>query len=133
MAQKYTPVQRAFALFGALSFFSTTAIAGFRLFQSVLSPATPAQATPTVAPTPVSTQPSRDNLELYAQSYENILKREPNNQIALENLARIRVEMQDPQGAIKPLETLTQLYPERSDYQQALSRVQQQVKETSTK
>lgn len=61
------------------------------------------------------------------QGYELVLQREPNNQVALESLARIRIQTRNLQGAQETLETLVKLNPNHTDYRILLAQVKKQA------
>ena len=50
------------------------------------------------------------------RGYETVLRREPQNQTALEGLANVRLGMNNKLGAIEPLEKLVRLHGDRADY-----------------
>lgn len=82
---------------------------------------------------PEATQPTEQQsatalLEKQEKGYETVLKREPNNPTALEGLLNVRLQQNDIQGAIEPLEKLVKLYPDRQDYQNSLTELKQQNK-----
>ena len=56
-----------------------------------------------------------------------VLKREPDNQVALRGLVEVRLEMKNAQGAIAPLQKLVQLNPGEQEYKMLLAQVKQQV------
>lgn len=60
-------------------------------------------------------------------SYRDLLKVDPNNTVALENLAIVRTQLGDPSGAIEPIEKLIELHPERGQYQEFLRVVKQEI------
>ncbi|MBE9102442.1 tetratricopeptide repeat protein [Vacuolonema iberomarrocanum] len=66
------------------------------------------------------------------RGYEIVLEREPDNQIALEGLAKTRLDLGDPNGAIAPLEMLVAVYPDRADYQEQLATAKQQAANETT-
>jgi cytochrome c-type biogenesis protein CcmH/NrfG len=70
-----------------------------------------------------------EQLKEQAKGYEAVLKREPNNSAALQNLAKIRLNLQDYQGAIDPLEKLVKLYPQDTQLPQLLTAVKQRAQE----
>lgn len=81
------------------------------LFESVIKESQPTtQATPGVSPSPQAEQKSR--LVSEAQSYEVVLQREPNNQVALQGLVNARLKLGDLDGAIASLDKLIALDPQ---------------------
>ncbi len=76
-------------------------------------------------PSPAETSEVDINTQLKTQErgYQIVLEREPENQTALEGLLRVRLEMNDKQGAIEPLEKLIELNREREDYQALLKQL----------
>ncbi|MEA5515030.1 tetratricopeptide repeat protein [Nodularia sp. UHCC 0506] len=80
-----------------------------------------AMQNPQPQPASVSVESS---LQEQAQDYELVLRREPENQVALEKLALLRIKLEDFQGAMEPLEKLTNLHPDRQDYNVMLEQVQ---------
>jgi tetratricopeptide (TPR) repeat protein len=55
-------------------------------------------------------------LEAEANGYQKVLQREPENETALRELLSIRLQQQDLDSAIAPLETLTKIHPEQPEY-----------------
>lgn len=82
-------------------------------------------ATPADAGNAANTRQSE--LEAQARGYELVLEREPDNTTALEGLLEVRLEMQDIEGAIAPLERLVELNPDQTDYAVLLAQAKQQV------
>jgi len=66
-------------------------------------------------------------LQVQENGYEAVLEREPNNENALEGLVQTRINMKDYEGAVKPLEKLVELNPEREDYQRVLGQLRQET------
>lgn len=64
-------------------------------------------------------------LEAEASGYQKVLLREPNNETALRELLNIRLEQQDLQKAIAPLETLSKIHPEQPEYGVLLGQTKQ--------
>ena len=62
-----------------------------------------------------------------ADGYAKVLEREPENPTALQGLVEARLQLGDLQGAIPPLEKLTELYPEQEPLKQLLVVIKQQV------
>jgi cytochrome c-type biogenesis protein CcmH/NrfG len=77
----------------------------------------------TAAPQPsaIDQNVEKEALQAQVQGYETVLKREPENQTALEGLANVRMELQDFKGAIAPLTQLVKRYPDRADYAKQLA------------
>ena len=105
------------------------AIAFLGTLASSLIPAYTGSARRVATPTATATaEPSAaEILQQQAQGFERVLQREPTNPVALEGLAQTRLTLGDAAGAIAPLKTLTQRYPDRGDYQIWLTQAQQQV------
>lgn len=108
--------QRIMLVASLLFFFATTGFNLTNFFKQVQSDPAAAEQTAVVDP-----------LEQEARGYEIVLQREPNNQAALEGLVNARLQMNDAVGAIKPLEKLVQLYPDRADYATTLSQLKQRA------
>ena len=58
----------------------------------------------------------QSDLQDQVRGYQLVLEREPNNQTALEGLLIAQLQLNDIEGAIKPLETLSELNPEETRY-----------------
>ncbi|MBF2000799.1 MAG: tetratricopeptide repeat protein [Synechococcales cyanobacterium M58_A2018_015] len=100
-------------LVSLVMFGSSTLLATLRLF----STGAPQTADPVAAESPT--------LADQARGYELVLQREPDNTVALEGLATARLQMQDAQAAIAPLEKLVKLNPDRADYAALLAQARQ--------
>jgi len=64
-------------------------------------------------------------LEAEANGYQKVLLREPNNETALRELLNIRLQQQDLQKAIAPLETLSKIHPNQPEYGVLLGQTKQ--------
>ncbi|MGL5873265.1 MAG: tetratricopeptide repeat protein [Xenococcaceae cyanobacterium] len=92
------------------------------------------RSTPQTASTSESTSTSAtEQLKAQAKGYEAVLVREPDNPVALQGLTKTRLDMQDFQGAIAPLEKLTKLYPQEQQLQALLTVVKQQANQPTSK
>jgi cytochrome c-type biogenesis protein CcmH/NrfG len=76
---------------------------------------------------PVAVKSSETELQRQVKSYELVLQKEPNNQMALEKLSIIRLQSGDNKGAIALMERLVKLYPDRQDYKTVLADVQKKI------
>lgn len=72
---------------------------------------------------------AQEQLLLQARGYEKVLAREPDNLTALSGLVRTRLDMQDLEGAIIPLEKLIELNPQREELTTLLERIKQELTE----
>lgn len=62
-------------------------------------------------------------LQTMEKGYEAVLKREPNNQSALQGLVQVRTQMNHFHSAKEPMEKLVALEPENPGYLQALAQI----------
>ena len=78
--------------------------------------------------TPSANVPSaEERLLLQARGYQKVLDREPENLTALSGLVRTRLEMQDLEGAIIPLEKLIELNPQQKELTTLLETIKQEL------
>jgi cytochrome c-type biogenesis protein CcmH/NrfG len=106
-------IKQIFALVSMVGFGGSAIFGIVNLFSSGLS----SQHQQKPAPVAVSQE---SLLAAEERGYVGVLQREPQNQTALEGLAKVRLQMNNQVGAIEPLEKLVKLYPDRADYQALL-------------
>jgi tetratricopeptide (TPR) repeat protein len=87
----------------------------------------PPSAGVTPAVTPSISSQEQAELEARAKGYELVVQREPQNETALRGLLEVRLQLGDIKGAITPLEQLTKLHPEQTDYAVLLAQAKQQT------
>ncbi|MBD2124670.1 tetratricopeptide repeat protein [Trichocoleus sp. FACHB-262] len=109
-SQRIRRFQKALAIVSIVSFLGSTVAGTVHMFTSSSDPSH--QLT-----TDSSQEPK---LEMQAKGYESVLRREPENQVALEELAKIRLQMNNSVEARPLLEKLVKLNPSRQDYQALL-------------
>ena len=68
-------------------------------------------------------------LEAEASGYQKVLEREPNNETALRGLLQIKLQQKDIAGTIAPLEKLTHVDPEQTEYGVLLAQAKQQIED----
>ncbi|WP_019502202.1 tetratricopeptide repeat protein [Pseudanabaena sp. PCC 6802] len=79
---------------------------------------------------PTTTQTSeKEKLKIQIEGFEAVLKREPKNRTALENLAILRIQAGDLKGAIEPLQTLADINPDIADYRLKLAETHLRLKQ----
>ncbi len=112
------PFQRIFILLSGLAFAGSTVFGMVGLFSNASQQPKDTR----------STTASKDlQLQKQAQGYELVLKREPNNQLALQGLVQARLQMNDLQGAVEPMEKLVKLNPDNPQYKALLTGIKQRV------
>lgn len=112
-------ILRIFTLVSAVAFLGSS---GYGLIRMLTNPAQSTQ---------VSTQAEdlTQQLQAQARGYETVLQREPENQIALEGLVEIRLQMNDFERIVEPLETLVKLHPEQEQYKTLLASIKQRIEQ----
>lgn len=113
-----TRFQKVVTLVSVIAFFGSTAYGAIGALSNALKP--PADVNTAVSP--------ETQLQVEAKGYEMVLKREPENRVALEGLVLTRLKMKDAKSAIAPLEKLVKLNLTRQDYKTVLTQVKKQVK-----
>ena len=110
--------QKIVTIVSVVSFFGSTAYGAIGAISSALK-----------EPTETATAAASVESQLQAQErgYELVLKREPENQVALKGLVETRLQMKNAKGAIAPLEKLVKLNPSQQEYKMLLAQVKQQV------
>ena len=115
----YKPIQRILIIISGVAFAGSTVFGMAGLFSSALQEPKDNPKTAAVS--------NDSQLEAQERGYELVLQREPENQVALQGLVQTRLQSNDLQGAVHPLEKLVKLNPERADYKALLAQVNQQV------
>ncbi|NJR53068.1 MAG: tetratricopeptide repeat protein [Leptolyngbyaceae cyanobacterium CSU_1_3] len=87
-------------------------------------PSPQAKATPSPMQ---SIEAKKADVEAQARGYEEVLKREPENQTALRGLLEARLKLNDIKGAIDPLEKLAKANPAMTEYGVLLAQANQQT------
>ena len=88
--------------------------------------------TPVVNNPVAETTSPLEQLQAQANGYEKVLAREPNNINALTALVQIRLQTGDLQGAIAPLDTLVEMYPEDTSLVALRTQIKQELESKST-
>ena len=97
-----------------LMLFSLVIFSGLPLVNSIFLEGNSDSVTDNVV-AKLSTQ-EQNELAAEAKGYKKVLLREPENETALRELLNIRLQQQDLDAAIAPLETLAQIHPEQAEY-----------------
>jgi cytochrome c-type biogenesis protein CcmH/NrfG len=109
------PIQRILVILSGLAFAGSTVLGMVSLLTTDI------QASKDTSKTAAASKD--EQLKAQAQGYELVLQREPENQVALSGLVDTRLQMNDLQGAVEPMEKLVKLHPDRSDYLEGLAKV----------
>ncbi|HEY9865407.1 MAG TPA: tetratricopeptide repeat protein [Candidatus Obscuribacterales bacterium] len=120
--ERLKQVQKVIMLLSLLAFFGSSIFGLGKVFKGAF------EKQPEVTQT-TEEQSAIALLQKQEKGYETVLKREPNNPTALEGLLNVRLQQNDIQGAIEPLEKLVKLYPDRQDYQNSLTELKQKNKQ----
>lgn len=109
---------------------SSCAFLGMMAFPLTALFRNPSQPSP-AANSQASNPSAAEQIQAMEKGYEAVLEREPNNPVALQGLAEVRLKMNNLEGAIDPLEKLVKLYPEEEDLKTLLTAIKQQVAQTN--
>ena len=83
--------------------------------------------TPTPTGQPGPSADVQAELEARARGFELVLEREPNNQTAIEGLVEARIQLNDLEGVVEPLEKLAELNPDTPEYRVLLGQTKQSI------
>lgn len=131
MTEKSKPktIQRVLIIVASCAFLGTLVVPIVQMFGDASQPANNT-ATP-------NNTAAYEQLQQKATGYEEVLKREPNNPMALNELAKTRYQMYQLKGSnedlkkmVDPLEKLVKLYPEQKELKALLEQVKMQVSQT---
>ncbi|MCU0535246.1 MAG: tetratricopeptide repeat protein [Hydrococcus sp. Prado102] len=133
MVEKSKPktIQRVLIIVASAAFLGTLVVPIFEMFSNTSQPANNAA-------TQENTAAAYEQLQQKATGYEEVLKREPNNPMALNELAKTRYQMYQLKGSnedlkkmVDPLDKLVKLYPEQKELKALLEQVKTQVAQTN--
>lgn len=107
--------KQIFVLVSLVSFFGSTAYGAIGAINTALQ-----------QPTGQTNQAVSVQAQLQEQEkgFELVLKREPENQVALRGLVEVRLQMKNTKGAIAPLQKLSQLNPGQQEYKMLLAQME---------
>lgn len=111
-----SPIKRIIMIGAGSAFLVSSSFGIFKMFTN--PPEVPQGDTPDV----LSIEKQLQSTEA---GYEKVLEREPENRFALQGLVETRLQMNDLEGAIAPLEKLIELEPEDEQLQALLAVVKQ--------
>jgi len=114
--QRIEKRKKAIALVSMVSFFGSLLFTGVSTVYKSIHQTTRENA-------PLTAEAS---LQQQARNYELVLQREPNNQMALEQLSLLRLQLQDVKGSVAILAKLAKQHPDRKDYQVLLQQMRKQ-------
>ncbi|MEM9922277.1 MAG: tetratricopeptide repeat protein [Cyanobacteria bacterium P01_D01_bin.50] len=115
--QKAKGRQKLLVLISIVSFFGSTVMAVIPAIQQEF-----VQQDSTL-----QAQEAESTLKQQEEGFELVLQREPNNQVALDGLLKVRLQLNDIPGAIEPLEKLVKLNPQREDYKKGLENLKKEA------
>lgn len=118
------PLMRFLIILSGLAFAGTSIFGMAELFMKGFQE--PPKNAQTATPSPNS------QLKEIEKGYERVLQREPENQFALQKLVEIRIQMNDLQGAVAPMEKLAKLNPDNAQYKALLAGIKERVGTTGT-
>jgi cytochrome c-type biogenesis protein CcmH/NrfG len=117
------PLMRFLIILSGIAFAATTLLGLAELFTNAFQEPKKVQTAAEV---------QKSELEAQAQGYEKVLQREPENQFALQKVVELRLQMNDLQGALAPMEKLVKLNPDNPQYKALLEAIKQRVGTTGT-
>lgn len=118
-------LQKIMVFISVVAFLGMTSSRLGGMFKKAFEPSGPSQAEQVEA--------AVSQLERQEKGYEAVLQREPENQMVLESLVRVRLEQNKLVEAIGPLEKLVELYPDREDYRGLLKQLKSDTKSAGEK
>jgi cytochrome c-type biogenesis protein CcmH/NrfG len=113
------PIQRILVILSGLAFAGSTVLGMVSLLTTDI------QASKDTSKTAAASKDAQ--LKAQAQGYELVLQREPENQVALQGLVQTRLQMNDLQGAVEPMEKLVKLNPDNPQYKALLAEIKKRV------
>jgi cytochrome c-type biogenesis protein CcmH/NrfG len=113
------PIQRILILLSGVAFAGSTVLGMVSLLTTDI------QASKDTPKTEAASK--NEQLKAQAQGYELVLQREPENQVALQGLVQTRLQMNDLQGAVEPMEKLVKLNPDNPQYKALLAEIKKRV------
>jgi predicted Zn-dependent protease len=110
--------QQVITLFSAAAFLSFSGTALFNLYSTALN-----QGKQESVPVESQENLALEQLRLQERGYELVWEREPENKTASEGLVQTRIQMNNPAGAIEPLEKIVELEPDRREIANLLDEI----------